>query len=130
VSDSRPPGNTVGWIFTAVGLLTMTAGLAEVYARHADTHPGSLPAGRHLNPGLDLASDDSCCAGVPAAVVPDRPVAVASLAAGDLVGGWPGHGIRRLGALSPSLQLPIGRTVANPSGWPAWIWTLLPSVPS
>jgi uncharacterized membrane protein HdeD (DUF308 family) len=40
---ARRPGNTIGWIFTAVGLLTMIAGLAEVYARYANAHPGSLP---------------------------------------------------------------------------------------
>jgi hypothetical protein len=41
--QARRAGNVVGWIFTAVGLLTMTAGLAEAYARYADAHPGSLP---------------------------------------------------------------------------------------
>ena len=40
---ARRPGNTIGWIFTIVGLLAMIAGLAEVYARYANTHPGSLP---------------------------------------------------------------------------------------
>jgi hypothetical protein len=40
----RRPGNVIGWIFTAVGLLTMIAGLAEAYAKYAYAHPGSLPA--------------------------------------------------------------------------------------
>jgi hypothetical protein len=40
---ARRPGNVIGWIFTTVGLLTMTAGLAEAYARYANAHPGSLP---------------------------------------------------------------------------------------
>jgi hypothetical protein len=40
----RRPGNAIGWIFTAVGLLTMTAGLAEGYAKYGYvTHPGPLP---------------------------------------------------------------------------------------
>ena len=42
---ARRPGNVIGWIFTAVGLLVMTAGLTEPYAEYAYvTHPGSLPA--------------------------------------------------------------------------------------
>jgi hypothetical protein len=41
---ARRPGNTIGWIFTAVGLLTMLAGLAETYAKVGYAHPGSLPA--------------------------------------------------------------------------------------
>ena len=41
---ARRPGNIIGWIFTAVGLLTMIAGLAEAYASYANAHPGSLPA--------------------------------------------------------------------------------------
>jgi hypothetical protein len=41
---ARRPGNIIGWIFTAVGLLTMTAGLAEGYAKYGYvTHPGPLP---------------------------------------------------------------------------------------
>jgi hypothetical protein len=41
---ARRPGNRIGWIFTAVGLLTATAILAEGYVIHAYvTHPGSLP---------------------------------------------------------------------------------------
>ena len=40
---ARRPGNLIGWIFTAVGLLTAAAGLAEPYATYAYAHPGSLP---------------------------------------------------------------------------------------
>jgi hypothetical protein len=40
---ARRPGNVIGWIFTAVGLLTAAADLAEPYARYAYAHPGSLP---------------------------------------------------------------------------------------
>ena len=40
---TRRPGNVIGWIFTAVGLLTMAAALAENYAKYAYAHPGSLP---------------------------------------------------------------------------------------
>jgi hypothetical protein len=41
---ARRPGNVIGWIFTAVGLLTMAAGLAEPYAKYAYAQPRSLPA--------------------------------------------------------------------------------------
>jgi hypothetical protein len=40
---ARRPGNIIGWIFTAVGLLTTTADLAEPYATYAYAHPGTLP---------------------------------------------------------------------------------------
>jgi MFS family permease len=40
---ARRPGNVIGWIFTAVGLLTMAAVLAEHYAKYGYAHPGSLP---------------------------------------------------------------------------------------
>jgi hypothetical protein len=41
---ARRPDNHIGWIFTAVGLLTTTAILAEGYVVYAYvTHPGPLP---------------------------------------------------------------------------------------
>jgi hypothetical protein len=41
---ARRPGNIIGWIFTAVGLLTTAAILAEGYTTYAYiTHPGPLP---------------------------------------------------------------------------------------
>jgi hypothetical protein len=41
---ARRPDNRIGWIFTAVGLLTTAAILAQGYATYAYvTHPGSLP---------------------------------------------------------------------------------------
>jgi hypothetical protein len=41
---ARRPDNVIGGIFTAVGLLTATAGVAEGYAKYAYvTHPGPLP---------------------------------------------------------------------------------------
>jgi hypothetical protein len=115
---ARRPGNIIGWIFTAVGLLTAAADLAEPYAEYAYAHPGSLPAplvavwvsakiwsptivlmvvlplllfptGRSLSPGW-------------------RPVtwlAVGLVAAFSVAG-----------ALGPSLQLPDGSAVANPIG--------------
>jgi hypothetical protein len=115
---ARRPGNVIGWVFTAVGLLTTAAGLAEPYATYAYTHPGSLPAplvaawvntwiwpptilvmvvfplllfptGRSLSPRW-------------------RPVTW--LAVG-LTAAYTGAG-----ALAPALQLPNGRTVANPIG--------------
>jgi hypothetical protein len=39
------PGNTMGWIFSAIGLLGVTSGLGVEYAVYAYvTRPGSLPA--------------------------------------------------------------------------------------
>jgi hypothetical protein len=91
---ARRPGNVIGWIFAAVGLLTTVAGLAETYANYAYAHPGSLPAplvavwlfGWIWTPIIFPYP------GVPAAVVPYRPVAVSSLAPGDLAGDWPDRG--------------------------------------
>jgi hypothetical protein len=41
---ARRPGNRIGWIFSAVGLLATTASLAEEYTTYAYvTHPGPLP---------------------------------------------------------------------------------------
>jgi hypothetical protein len=41
---ARRPDNRIGWIFTAVGLLTAAAGVAEGYVIYAYvTHPGPLP---------------------------------------------------------------------------------------
>jgi hypothetical protein len=40
---ARRPGNVIGWIFTAVGLLTMVAGVSGPYVKYAYAHPGSLP---------------------------------------------------------------------------------------
>ena len=40
------PGNAVGWIFSAIGLLTATGMLAGEYAARADVgRPGALPGG-------------------------------------------------------------------------------------
>ena len=40
------PGNAVGWVFSAIGLLAVTGALAEEYAGYAVlTRPGSLPGG-------------------------------------------------------------------------------------
>ncbi len=43
---ARRPENPVGWLFSAVGLLTATGWLAQEYAEYAYvTSPGSLPTG-------------------------------------------------------------------------------------
>jgi hypothetical protein len=40
------PGNAVGWIFSAIGLLAVTGAMAEEYAGYAvRTHPARLPGG-------------------------------------------------------------------------------------
>jgi uncharacterized membrane protein len=41
---ARRPGNAIGWIFSAIGLLAATGWLAMEYAAYAYlTRPGSLP---------------------------------------------------------------------------------------
>jgi hypothetical protein len=41
---AHQPGNAIGWIFSAIGLLAVTGGLAQEYAEYAYiTRPGSLP---------------------------------------------------------------------------------------
>jgi hypothetical protein len=41
---AHQPSNTIGWIFSAIGLLTAIGGLAQEYAEYAYiTRPGSLP---------------------------------------------------------------------------------------
>src|SRR4029453_3236056 len=40
------PGNAIGWVFSAIGLLAVTGAMAEEYAGYAvRTHPGHLPGG-------------------------------------------------------------------------------------
>ena len=115
---ARRPGNTIGWIFTTVGLLTMIAGLAEVYARYANAHPGSLPGPLVGTWVLDWIWIPTILLALvfPLLLFPTgrslsprwRPVT------------WLAVGLTAaytvLGALSPTLELPNGRTVANPIG--------------
>jgi hypothetical protein len=115
---ARRPGNVIGWIFTAVGLLTMAAGLAEAYARYANAHPGSLPGPLVANWVLDWIWNPTILLALvfPLLLFPTgrslsprwRPVT------------WLAVGLTAayavLGALSPTLQLLNGRTVANPIG--------------
>jgi hypothetical protein len=115
----RRPGNRIGWLFTAVGLLTMIGGLVEPYAEYAYvTRPGSLPAPLVATwvyswiwlPTIILALV------FPLLLFPTgrslsprwRPVAwvAAATTAGYAV----------FGALSPTLELPDKRTVSNPIG--------------
>jgi hypothetical protein len=115
----RRPGNVIGWIFTAVGLLTMTGGLVEPYAKYAYvTHPGSLPAplvadwidGWIWDPTIVFTLV------FPLLLFPTgRPLSphwrpVVWVAAATTVV------YAVLGAFSPTLELPDGRTVANPIG--------------
>jgi hypothetical protein len=114
---ARRPGNIIGWIFTAVGLLTMVAGLADVYARYANAHPGSLPGplvGIWIQNWIWLPTIQLALV-FPLLLFPTgrslsprwRPVtwlAVGLTAAYAVL------------ALSPTLQMPNGRTVANPIG--------------
>jgi hypothetical protein len=112
---ARRPGNIIGWIFTAVGLLTMVAGLADVSARYANAHPGSLPGplvGIWIQNWIWLPTIQLALV-FPLLLFPTgrslsprwRPVT------------WLAVGLTAayavLGALSPTLQMPNGRTVAN-----------------
>jgi len=115
---ARRPGNIIGWIFTAVGLLTMAAGLAETYARYGHAHPGSLPAPLlaawvfnwiwYPTTMLTLV--------FPLLLFPTGR----SLSPRWRLVVWLAVGITAaytvLGALSGLLKLPSGRTVANPIG--------------
>jgi hypothetical protein len=115
---ARRPGNVIGWIFTAVGLLTTAAGLAEPYASYAYTHPGSLPAplvAAWVNtwiwsPTIVLMVVFPLLLFPTGRSLSPRWRPVAWLAVG-LTAAYTGAG-----ALAPSLQLPNGRTVANPVG--------------
>jgi hypothetical protein len=115
----RRPGNRIGWIFTAAGLLTMTGGLVEPYAEYAYvTRPGSLPAPMVADwiEGWIWMPTIVLMLAFPLLLFPTgrslsprwRPVAwvAAATIAGYAV----------FGALSPTLELPDGRTVANPIG--------------
>jgi hypothetical protein len=115
----RRPGNVIGWIFTAVGLLTMIGGLVEPYAKYAYvTHPGSLPAplfADWIEGWIWMPTIVLMCV-FPLLLFPTgrslsprwRPVAwlAAATTAGYAV----------FDALSPTLELEDGRTVANPIG--------------
>jgi hypothetical protein len=115
---ARRPGNLIGWIFTAVGLLTAAAGLAEPYATYAYAHPGSLPVplvAAWVNTWI-WSPTILLMVVFPLLLFPTgrslsprwRPVTW--LAVG-LTAAYTGAG-----ALAPALQLPTGRTVANPIG--------------
>jgi hypothetical protein len=116
---ARRPGNVIGWLFAAVGLLVMTGGLVEPYAEYAYvTHPGSLPAPLVAawlftwvwNPMIVLTLV------LPLLLFPTgrslsprwRPLT------------WLAVGLTAaytvLGMLSPTLDLPEERTTANPIG--------------
>jgi MFS family permease len=116
---ARRPGNIIGWIFTAVGLLTTAAILAEGYTTSAYiTHPGPLP-GRLL--AVWVYNWIWLPIGMLTVVFPlllfptGRPLSarwrpVIWLAVGVTVG-W-----AVLGALNPSLAVSDDRSVANPIG--------------
>jgi FtsH-binding integral membrane protein len=116
---ARRPGNVIGWIFTAVGLLTMTAGLAEGYAKYAYlTHPGSLP-GRLAaawvftwiwSPTIILTLVFLLLLFPTGRSLSPRWRPLTWLAVGLTAA------FAILGALSPSLEVSDNRTVANPIG--------------
>ena len=116
---ARRPGNVIGWVFAAVGPLTMTGGLVEPYAEYAYvTRPGSLPAPLVAAWVFTWIWDPAIILTFvfPLLLFPTgrslsprwRPVVwlAAGLTAAETV----------LGALKPSLVLPDGRMVANPIG--------------
>jgi hypothetical protein len=55
------PGNAVGWIFSAVGLLAATGLVAMEYAAYAYlTRPGSLPGAALAGPGTHRGGGTRC----------------------------------------------------------------------
>jgi hypothetical protein len=115
---ARRPGNVIGWIFTAVGLLTAAADLAEPYAKYAYDHPGSLPvplvavwvSAWIWNPIIILTLVFPLLLFPTGRSLSPRWRPVSWLAVGLIVA------FTVAAALSPSLQLPNGRTTANPIG--------------
>ena len=115
---ARRPGNVIGWIFTAVGLLTMAAGLAEPYTKYAYAHPGSLPvplvavwvSAMIWPPTIVLMVVFPLLLFPTGRSLSPRWRPVTWLAVGLIVA------FTVSSALSPSLQLPNGRTLANPIG--------------
>jgi hypothetical protein len=112
------PGNAIGWIFAAVGLLTMIGGLAETYTGYADAHPGSLPAPLVAAWLLTWIGSPTLMLTLvfPLLLFPNgRP-----LSSGWRPVTWLAVGLTAvlavLAVLSPTLALPHGRTVANPIG--------------
>ena len=113
------PGNAVGWIFAAIGLLAVLGALAEEYALYGiATRPGSLP-------GPVLAGWFGSWAWYPTVALallfipllfPDgrllsprwRPVA--------WLGGATTAALSVLGALAPTLEIGDGTRVDNPIG--------------
>ena len=116
---ARRPGNGIGWIFTAIGLLAMTGGLAEQYAEYAHvTDPGSLPAplvadwvvGWIWDPTVVLICVFPLLLFPTGRSLSPRWLPVAWVAAATTVL------YTVLGTLRPTLELPKGRTAANPIG--------------
>ena len=115
---ARRPGNLIGWIFTAIGLLTAAADLAEPYATYAYAHPGSLPVPTVAawvntwiwSPTILLMVVFPLLLFPTGRSLSPRWRPVTWLAVG-LTAAYTGAG-----ALAPALQLPTGRTVANPIG--------------
>jgi hypothetical protein len=112
------PGNAIGWIFAAVGLLRMIAGLAETYTGYADAHPGSLPAPLVAAWVLTWIASPTLMLTLvfPLLLFPNgRP-----LSTGWRPVTWLAVGLTAvfvvLDVLRPTIALPHGRTVANPIG--------------
>jgi hypothetical protein len=116
------PGNAVGWIFSAIGLLTATGMLAGEYAARADLgRPGALPGGIlaawysswFWYPTLALVLVFTLLLFPTGRLLSAawRPVAVAAAAATV--------GITMLSALTPTLE-DENYTVRNPIGL-AWV---------
>jgi hypothetical protein len=129
------PGNAIGWIFSAAGLLAVTGALAEEYADYAYlTRPGSLPGaigGLVLLVGV--VPDGVSGAAVHAVVLPHRSVAVAPVAACCLAGAgqrwrrsrrWPPSSPRlgwKRAAWSPTRSGSPGCRTRR-RAWSVWSW--------
>jgi hypothetical protein len=101
------PGNALGWIFSAIGLLSSVGVLTMEYAEYAYlTNPGVTARGGQG--GLVLvvvAADPRPDLRVHPAAVPHRPAAVAPLAAGGGDRGLAIAAVTLLGAVRPTLKL-------------------------
>jgi hypothetical protein len=102
------PGNAIGWIFAAIGLLAVTGALAQEYAASArhPARPAARPDPGRLVRRLGLVPHGRPGGGVHPAAVPRRPAR--RRPAGGWSAGWPGRERRRWSPRPPSRR---------PSSW-------------
>jgi hypothetical protein len=109
------PGNTIGWIFSAIALLAITGALAQEYANYAfPTLPGAVLAAWYASwtwfPTLGLALVFTPL------LFPDGRLASPRWRPVAWLAGAVTAAITALTALQPTLQVTHDRQVANPVG--------------